>query len=205
MATDRFFAVQTTFLVLLAAATWARLVATWFHRLDLPAVTWPKCNRKPQTLKRAIRQQAAYDKYGGWGEFYLEQDQKRLTYLRNKPSVPDRFKGKDIIDVCPPFLRLTSLQMAVLIEDDDAATGFAWALTSETSENTADHTPLPEFGISDVTTKFLDRQEIPEDEDYHWYKAGTFKASPTTAFYAHHSWRSLVFCRKVLCGKTSGR
>lgn len=108
--------------------------------------------------------------------------------------MPDRFKGKDIIDVCPPFLRLTSLQMAVLIEDDDAATGFAWALTSETPENTADHTPLPEFGISDVTTKFLDRQElsrqeIPEDEGYHWYKAGTFKASPTTAFYAHHSWR----------------
>lgn len=167
------------------------MLALWYQLNEPEPLPF---SRQAIADRLAAQYQAAYEKYGGWGATGKELDDQRLTYLRNMPAIPERFAGQQVIDVCPPMLRLRDGKWTAEIEDPDAVMGTAWALTHETPGNTADHTKLPEFGVSDVPNKFLDsrklpREEIPRDEQYHWYLAGTFTATPTTYIYAHHSWR----------------
>lgn len=166
---------------------------------------WERLNRqKPLPFKRdavlaRLEQgyQAAYRKYGGWGEAMKKDDTVRLEYLKNMPSVPEQFAGKNIVDVAGPRLDLGSgggRGYAKVVEDPDAATGKCWRLTTAEPGACGQHSDPPTFGFYDeaskvVTTTTIELKDIPKDEKYHIYKVGRVKASSNLIFWAHFSWR----------------
>jgi hypothetical protein len=137
--------------------------------------------------------EAAYKKYGGWGEGPKKGDLERLEYLKNMPAVPPQFEGKKIIDVANPGLN--GGNQARRVNDPDAVIGKAWRLDASMTGTEGKHDQLPEFGLSDcvsvpkfLTKQVIAREKIPADEKYHWYLAGCMKATTTMYFWAHSSW-----------------
>jgi hypothetical protein len=143
---------------------------------------------------------AAYEKYGGRSEARVAADRARLVYLRSV-ALPPQFAGRQVVDLCGPFLNLASGAGRPVPKgrtaDPEAATGQTWRIEDHvwTEDRPAQHEKPPEFGLSDTeqTPKFLvkrvlARSEIPGDEKYHWHYVGRMKATPTMYFYAHHSW-----------------
>jgi hypothetical protein len=154
---------------------------------------------RPEVLDRLRRQyEAAYRKYGGWGETYRAADEARLTYLADMPPLPPEFEGKTVIDLCGPQLDLRQAGggVARAVEDPEAATGRAWALDAALPGAAGQHDALPEFGLSDVVRQpaflaraVVERDDVPQDERFHWYHVGRMQASADVHFWAHHSWR----------------
>jgi hypothetical protein len=82
---------------------------------------------------------------------------------------------------------------ARVVEDPEAAGGKAWRLDSSLEGPAGNHDPLPVFGLFDNQSKELIeqvilREEIPQDEKYHFHFVGRMKATPTMYFWAHRSW-----------------
>ena len=162
---------------------------------------WKKLEKEgPLPFKRGeilarLRQgyEAAYKKYGGWGENARKADVERLAYLENMPAVPEQFEGKKIIDVANPHL--FGGNQARRVDDPQAAMGKAWRLDAAMKGTEGNHDKLPEFGLSDcvsapkfITRQVMAREKIPADEKYHWQFAGRMKATTTMYFWAHSSW-----------------
>ena len=154
--------------------------------------------RREQLLERLQQNyDAAYRKYGGWGETRRKEDEARLAFLRSMPSIPPSFRGKKVLDLCGSDLNLRQAggNIALLVKDPLATAGTAYVLDASMDGAAGRHDVLPEFGLSDatqqpkfLTRKKMDREEIPKDEQYHFYLAGRMKAAPGMSFYAHHSW-----------------
>lgn len=159
-------------------------------------LNWP-FEREKLLARLENNYEYAYKKYGGWGNKNKKNDQLRLEYLNNMPSTPAQFEGKKFIDMCGPLLNLLTAggKLAVQINDPEAAAGKAWQLNSSCKNKGGIHNIAPEFGLSDCVSKpkflckqVIEKDKIPQDEKYHWYKIGKMQATPTMYFYAHHSW-----------------
>lgn len=157
---------------------------------------WPF--KRDKVLER-LRENYDYvnKKYGGWGKKYKTRDEDCLAYLANMPPIPEQFKNKKIIDLCGPKLRLGSGKFAEKVDDPHAATGKAWRLTSKSKGKAGEHRQLPVFGLFDgksgkekkLVKQVIISEEMPKDENYHWYYVGRMKASKSVYLWAHHSWR----------------
>jgi hypothetical protein len=167
---------------------------------------WPRlsaagelpCTRQQVLDRLRAQYEAAYRKYGGWGEAYRAADEARLDYLRDMPPLPPDFEGKTVIDLCGPLLNLRQAggNVARAAQDPPAAAGTAWVLDNTLPGVAGQHDAPPEFGLSDVVQEpdflvreVLARESIPRDERFHLYLAGRMKATPDMHFWAHHSWR----------------
>ncbi len=139
--------------------------------------------------------EAAYDKYGGWGAAYEALDQARLDYLSQTPSLPSQFAGSYFIDVVGPMLQLTRAGVEPIspVDDNDAYFGKAWRLDSSLPDPAGDFSDPPQFGLYDFTTvpnlvitQTLTGNDIPQDEQYHWYFAGQAKLTQSLYVWAHN-------------------
>ena len=179
-----------------------RVLLTQWHRLQgLADGDWPFEHERVHA-RLAANFERAYEKYGGWGALPRTRDEQELAFLKNMPSVPERFAGREIVDVCGPRLRLgRGARIPREPEPDpDAATGLAWRLAGQAahhgqSPRPVDHSRPPEFGLSDAVSdpKFLLKRvlkpdEIPRDEQYHWYLIGRMQMTTDMYFYGHHTW-----------------
>jgi hypothetical protein len=153
--------------------------------------------KREEVLKRLQQNyEAAYRKYGGWGEANKKEDDARLEYLRNMPPVPPQFGKKKIIDLCGPLLNLSQGGggFPKSIADRDAAAGKAWRLDSSAQGEPGRHNLAPNLGLYDNQSKALVEQvipkdKVPRDEKYRFHFAGRMKGSATLDFWAHPSWR----------------
>jgi hypothetical protein len=150
---------------------------------------------RPEVVER-LRQsyEAAYAKYGGWGEGGKRQDAARLEYLRDMPPIPPQFQGKTICDVCGPQLNLVSEGIARSVDDPQAACGKAWRLYASLAGPAGRHDQPQQFGLYGDREKVLIKQVlapagVPKDEKYHFHLVGRMKATATMYFWAHQSWR----------------
>jgi len=163
---------------------------------------WESLNSaKPLAFKRdellaRLKQnyEAAYRKYGGWGETFKKDDDARLEYLRNMPPIPPQFKGKKIVDVCGPQLYLVNQGFSKVVADPDAAVGKACRLDSSAPGGAGKHDGPPMFGLYDNESKeridqVIPKDKVPQDEKYHWHFAGRMKGSANMYLWAHASWR----------------
>jgi hypothetical protein len=163
---------------------------------------WESLNSpKPLPFKRdellgRLKQnyEAAYRKYGGWGETFKKDDDARLEYLRNMPPIPPQFKGKKIVDVCGPQLYLVNQGFSKVVADPDAAVGKACRLDSSAPGSAGKHDGPPTFGLYDNESKeridqVIPKNKVPRDEKYHLYFAGRMKGSASMYLWAHASWR----------------
>lgn len=146
-------------------------------------------------LERHARNQE--DGFAFFGVAGTQQQRARdtLDYLRHMPPVPAQFAGKRIRDITWPMFQ-QGANASRLMDDPDAAGGRALRLDATMRDRKADeHDKLPVFGLHyaperDIQRVMLTRDQIPMDEQYHWYFVGrtTSGRLPRTSAWVHHSW-----------------
>jgi hypothetical protein len=134
--------------------------------------------------------------YGGkFQELELEKASCEIKLLRTPPTLPEQFKGMEIVDFLWPDFSRRSI-------DPDAAGGMAIRLGKESPDGPADHGKPLTIGIYDVTNKIMGpevtikKEDIPQDGKYHWYKVGTYPISERTYVWTGY-WLIQIYLNKA--------
>ena len=124
----------------------------------------------------------------------LEADKIRLF---NKPQkLPPEFAGKEVIEI--NWASFHSSESKKIVEDADGVAGKACLLLG--GENEKDYHRLPfSMGIycqatkSDMVSKSLPAEEIPQDGKFHLYPLGKHTIEPTMIVWVHWTWLISIF------------
>lgn len=134
--------------------------------------------------------------YGGkFQELELEKASCEIKLLRTPPTLPEQFKGREIVDFLWPDFSRRSI-------DPDAAGGMAIRLGKESPDGPVDHGKPLTIGIYDVTNKIMGpevtikKEDIPQDGKYHLYKIGTYPVSERTYVWTGY-WLIQIYLNKA--------
>lgn len=185
------------------------------------AVMFPPCGSEQ---KKRIEENCNH-----WGRRYYNKDYwrregKKLTDFMlsriNRPPLPMEFaRLAGINDLYwADFPSHSSTGQGWITQDSEAAGGAALSIsvmpnyrkpTAEHNGKTIGmHEPRPTFGFYSRQGKphmlliaYVNPEQLPADEKYHWYKLGTAAVDLETSFFAHWSWGIHPALRDTLCDR----
>ena len=121
---------------------------------------------------------------------HLEMLSNDVRLFRAMPiALPEQFQGKNVIDLLWPDFPEGDIQ----VEDPDAAAGVAVRLGGPPNQPDFHERPL-RMGLYDRADKIfgphldIEKEDIPQDGQYHFYRLGTFPIGETTIAWFHWTW-----------------
>ena len=110
---------------------------------------------------------------------------------RNRPSLPDQFKDKSVVDLLWP-----DITTGDLVVDADAAGGKGRQIRTKNFAGTLEqfHAFDFEFGIyswltkSNVLKKVIPKNALPKDEKYHFHYLGRARLGEMQRLWIHRTW-----------------
>ena len=187
-----------------------RLVLDLAH-INLPRITEALAPRFPV----AMLEQRILENYQAYAGLYWKESSRMLAdfreefvLMRNRPPLPDEFKEKSVVD-----LLWYDVLSGDKVKDEDAAGGYAAQIRTTHFKGTESQFHAFDFecGIYDFQekkgrlAKTFPREQLFQDEKYHFYYLGITRLSVNNSLWFHHTWLMSAKLDKVFDSQDPAR